>query len=1504
MAPSGSKPRHGIFISYARLDGEAFANALRERLESPPHGLTVWQDRQREEGGRDWWLQITQALDSVEFMVLVMTPAACTSPTVKREWRYARQHGVCVYPVVASKDIDIASLPKWMQSIHWYDLEHQEQKFFNDLKTRCQVQRVPNMGGTPGEGTVYRKGRIAELKKSLLRGNGDPARSTTALVGPGGYGKTTIAQLLCEDDDIQSAFDDGVLWVTLGKEATTARLVSLISDLVETVTAERPSFEGMDAASTRLREVLADRDVLLVLDDVWQASGLQALLMASPSCARLITTHRLRLLPADTAEVKVGAMNPSESVELLAKVIGTGNHDELEQVAERLGYWPLLLGFAGAWLRTRIMEGGQPLALAVRALDTALSKRGFAAFDPDDDDAAGQAVAKTLDLALTGLSTDLQALLSQLVVFAEETRVPLHVVERLWSHTHGLDAFEVEEACRRLNDQSMIAGVELGDRFVHLHSTILLSLRGRLGADESRQQHEQLLRAYAAQDTPWHEVPEDGYYAQHLAAHLVGAGRCDELRTLLLSLDWIERRLGARKDATGATGRLDMYGLLEDYDRLGGLPELKLIRQALWASAHSVYADPGQLVLQIYGRLGASDDPALQGLCQDCLGRRSARDLLPLRPHLTAPGPLLCTLTGHRWMVDGVKLVHEGRQALSWSSDGSLFIWDLARGESVGELRFDGGPVAKVVTSSDSRIGLSWYGNVMAPGKSVVVSWDLLEGRLLRVLEGHTAPIVNAELLADGRRAISWSHDETLRLWDVVGGQTLRIFEGHGSPVDGAIVMPGPGHVLSWARNGSLVLWDLEHEQPAHVLQGVGSETVGALLLGETSQAISWSARGELIRWDLGNGRDVLRHRVEGDLVRGVVVLRDGQRVLTWSADGSIRVYGPNAALPISQLDGGGQIRELLVADDKRLAASITIEGQVVLWDLEQLRPLHRFEQRVGDCGGGMCAAASSGPILLWPFGNDALVYDRTKDQPVVVLRDHSDAVRGAMWLDGGTRAITWSFDGTLRQWDAIRGDVLGVYTGHGGTVCGALVTSGRSQVLSWSADATLKLWDLDQSETLVHADSHLAGVLTLEVLPDDRHAVTSAEDGSLKLWDTETGRLVRNYQGHGKRILGAEVVAGNPARLLSVGLDGSLKVWSVDDEGPVLDLPGNADSPAPICLLRDQARAIVGRTDGSLELWDLGHGALIKAFRSHGARVEQIQTDGEEALAVTTSADGTVKVWDTARGVVCHELQPNQGSRPGLMVAQTAPLALTWAGEFDDEPQDTAIKVWSTDSGTLMTALIGHSSRVNGLALLDDDRTTLSWGSDGSLRLWNTSSGQPLYSVIAAPAGAYLKVALSPDRTIAVSWAGDLVRVWDVHHGTLLHDLSGIARPFSDLNFHADQCLALTWSSNRLQLPVNGDIGVWDFQQGRCLRTLRGHRAPVMAVRVQSGGSRALSWSRDRTLRLWDLRDGRCLEVVEFDYPPLPFTTIELALGEQRAVIGDMRGNVHSIRLGPCAQS
>ena len=72
---TGVAPR--VFLSYARADGEPFTTKLRKRLEA--EHIPLWQDRVGLEGGKDWWLQIAEALEKVEFLVLVMTPAAMSS---------------------------------------------------------------------------------------------------------------------------------------------------------------------------------------------------------------------------------------------------------------------------------------------------------------------------------------------------------------------------------------------------------------------------------------------------------------------------------------------------------------------------------------------------------------------------------------------------------------------------------------------------------------------------------------------------------------------------------------------------------------------------------------------------------------------------------------------------------------------------------------------------------------------------------------------------------------------------------------------------------------------------------------------------------------------------------------------------------------------------------------------------------------------------------------------------------------------------------------------------------------------------------------------------------------------------------------------------------------------------------------------------------------------------------------------------------------------------------
>jgi TIR domain len=136
-----------IFLSYARKDGEEFATRLRNRLQIEQPEIVLWQDRTEMEGGVGWWKQIEEALDQVRFLVIVMTPAAMQSEMTRKEWRYARQRGVNVYPVKGCREeeLDYASLPNWMRKAHFFDLDKEWETFVNYLQSDRQPTRVPFM---------------------------------------------------------------------------------------------------------------------------------------------------------------------------------------------------------------------------------------------------------------------------------------------------------------------------------------------------------------------------------------------------------------------------------------------------------------------------------------------------------------------------------------------------------------------------------------------------------------------------------------------------------------------------------------------------------------------------------------------------------------------------------------------------------------------------------------------------------------------------------------------------------------------------------------------------------------------------------------------------------------------------------------------------------------------------------------------------------------------------------------------------------------------------------------------------------------------------------------------------------------------------------------------------------------------------------------------------------------------------------------------------------------
>jgi len=64
-------------------------------------------------------------------------------------------------------------------------------------------------------------------------------------------------------------------------------------------------------------------------------------------------------------------------------------------------------------------------------------------------------------------------------------------------------------------------------------------------------------------------------------------------------------------------------------------------------------------------------------------------------------------------------------------------------------------------------------------------------------------------LSADGRRAVSGSLDNTVRLWDVDTGQELQRFTGHTNVVSGVAFSPDGKLIVSGSADATVRLWRL-----------------------------------------------------------------------------------------------------------------------------------------------------------------------------------------------------------------------------------------------------------------------------------------------------------------------------------------------------------------------------------------------------------------------------------------------------------------------------------------------------------------------------------------------------------------------------------------------------------------------------------------------------------------------------------------------------------------------
>ncbi|MFI5836575.1 BTAD domain-containing putative transcriptional regulator [Micromonospora sp. NPDC051300] len=218
-------------------------------------------------------------------------------------------------------------------------------------------QPVPAMLPADTQDFVGHPDALRQATRLLRRGAADqPQHSTLVVTGMGGVGKTALmvrAAHMCADD-----FPDGQIFLEL-RGSTHAPLPTgeALAVLLRALGAAEPLPRSLEERTHLYRSLLANRRVLLMLDDAADTNQIRALLPGGVHCRTMVTSRPFLSIAAGQHTVSLTPFSPEEALDLLRRIVGTERVDAQPEAARRIvelcGSLPLAVRIAGIRLVSR-----------------------------------------------------------------------------------------------------------------------------------------------------------------------------------------------------------------------------------------------------------------------------------------------------------------------------------------------------------------------------------------------------------------------------------------------------------------------------------------------------------------------------------------------------------------------------------------------------------------------------------------------------------------------------------------------------------------------------------------------------------------------------------------------------------------------------------------------------------------------------------------------------------------------------------------------------------------------------------------------------------------------------------------------------------------------------------------------------------------------------------------------------------------------------------------------
>ena len=310
-----------------------------------------------------------------------------------------------------------------------------------------------------------------------------------------------------------------------------------------------------------------------------------------------------------------------------------------------------------------------------------------------------------------------------------------------------------------------------------------------------------------------------------------------------------------------------------------------------------------------------------------------------------------------------------------------------------------GEPVGAMAFTPDASVALVGVDRPVAKGEKLdkadhaIRVLDLVGGKTLPPLAGHTGPVLGLLMSAEGKYALSVGGDETVALWDLANGrrvlasprQPLRVIAAGLSPDAKRAVVAYPGMVMR-----------IDMEKFQSVGQPIKTGPLTGLDSPEAVLALAVSADRKALAGGI-DGKLFLLEATDKGKPKPLTGLKEAVRVAAFSAEVGVAATGSGGVLRVGKLQPGA-------------------ENLVTLWDTASASPRWTAASHAAPV---VCVAFSSDGSLVasGDEGGEVRVWAAADGKALGAFKGHAGRVAALAFAPDGKTVLSGSTDRTVRTW-------------------------------------------------------------------------------------------------------------------------------------------------------------------------------------------------------------------------------------------------------------------------------------------------------------------------------------------------------------------------------------------------------------------------------------------------------------------------------------------------------